>query len=320
VRDIVGKEEKELHSFQSLNMKDGGKFSTKFGKSNDYGAYGFFEAGTVPSRPCYGYGRELEAGIKICRDAIANKTSFVLVFGIPGTGKTLFPCTLVNRLNSQSTSRLPLAFLQCDPVYWGKNELEALPKFIEFLQKRTQLVIHLVELDKAFGPERDEWSVCEASLFRRCFRNLFTDEPKKSLVIATASYPDRIDDAFWVRFDSVIYIGPTNKQNVVQIISELLKRDDSSRIAEILLESFSNFDPALIPLGREVIRACKLLLNQRGDVSKADPAEIAVLLRHFISPFPKQIVDEYETKYKSLIIKSNQQIEHWPKTSQTVPL
>lgn len=279
----------------------------------DYGTFGFFEASKIPERPCFGYEREIEAGMGICSNVLDYETMFLLVFGVPGTGKTLYPCVLANRFNSISKERFSLAFIQCASEYYTEEkQVKKLYDFIKTLRKRFPLIVHLVELDALNRPyENHNHYAPTTVLLSKLLRLLFSEEHEKRLLIATTSAPDCIDPVFLSRFDNTIYIEPTSRDHIAQIITHFLNRDDSKKITEKLLRYFLDFQPPMIPLGRDVVRACRLLKRQYKDIDDLAPENISVLLKRFISPFPSKRIDEYEQKHKVLMERSNLQLKYW---------
>ena len=289
-------------------------------KKEKYEPFGFFKANKIPERACYGYEDQKNAGKAMCSEVLEGKAMLLLVFGFPRTGKTLFPCRLANLVNGISEQKFSLAYIQTSSYFlfedmaWRKK----LCKFNEKLYGEGPLIIHLVELDnisETFLTQaiKQNGDISSAkSFFMRFLNGLFSDSPKKSLIIATSSYPQNIASFLLSRFDNVFYIEPTGKKEIEEMIRSNLNRNDSERITKELLAYFQG--TGMTPLGRDVIHACDLLLRRPPKVDDLEPEEIAKWLKRFISPFPDELISQYREENKLLIEKSAHHIDYWLKS------
>jgi hypothetical protein len=303
------------YSQDPVSTASGGEQMQKDKAENTgYGPFGFYNYHEIPVRPCFGYERQIEAGMGLCLNVLENGNASLLVFGLPGTGKTLYPCTLANRFNKISKKKLSLAYIQCGPQYHSTPDfsMQKFFAFMKMIQRHSPLIIHLVELDSIERPcanlENPEQKFKSFSLLR-FLRTDFSEGFDKSLIVATATNPAQIDPELFNDIDNVFYIPPTGRSDVATMISQLLERVDSEEIAAKLGKSFSRF--GMIPLGRNVLRACKLINQQYKNIDNFSADEVVSLLKLLITPFPSSRVDEYEQQNEPLRAKCELEMRYW---------
>lgn len=282
-------------------------------------SFGVFSPSEIPRRPLFGYERQLKAGLGIGLTIFDNGNADLLAFGLPGTGKGLFPCALAHKFNDALNMGFYLAYIRCDhlELFDESDLVEKLSGFIEILKKKTPVILHLVQLDAIGKPLSSHNDVNNHESFgiariARLLRSLVSYTLEKTFLISTADYPDRIDEAFLSRFSNVFYFEPTNKDVIAEIIASLLHRKDSNEITRLFLEYALGFD--LIPMSGKVIRACRLIQKKTENINRLETEDVVNLLRRFVSPNTStDRISLYEKNNQAFIGMSKRQIDFWRK-------
>lgn len=282
-----------------------------------YVPFGFYKAGKIPRRPLFGYERQLEAGMGIGLNVADGERASLLAFGIPGTGKALFPCMLANQLKADFQKPFSLAYVICAPMYLSRQEdlIDHLSNLIRRVEENSPAILHLVELDTLGRPYHNRFGKNHepdvASLHVLSWiRNLFSEIPKGTFLICTTSYPEKLDATFLNRFNIMFYFEPTNRKMISRIISEELGRNDAEKITMKFMDYVTSF--GLTPLSGELFNACKLLKRNVRNVRDLHTQEVVGLLKRYTTlSFPTKSVEEYQKEHESYMKFSDHSINSW---------
>jgi SpoVK/Ycf46/Vps4 family AAA+-type ATPase len=279
---------------------------------------GFFEPNEIPKRHLFGHNKQLRACLSLCENVVNGGKEALLIFGLPGSGKNIFPCVLANKFNSiqkNSEQQLSLAYIECAPLIKmdEKEQISNLRYLLELAQKHKPVILHVCGLDILSGLN-SQITTCESfenkeSVFR-VLRLFFSNIPDKTLLLATVQEPKDVDPFFLSRFDNIFYFEEMSKNEVEEIIAFYLNRKDADTIATRLLKEIREFDMALS--SGVLINACKLAIQKTEDLQKLSSDDVALLLQHSLSPrLTDEKVTEYEKENKELLIQSNLQLKFW---------
>jgi len=215
----------------------------------------------------------------------------MLLFGSPGTGKTLIAMAIANHIQAKFIEISPSVILG----YPGEAE-KRLERIFSRLEKEPRAVVFLDEA---------EWILCRreeqtSSVMQRVIpvllsqlSRIFKDKSKPIIVIAATNKPEMIDSAFLRpgRFDKLFYIGLPDESARVEIIKMYLRdrehRLTDMQISEIArrLEGYSGADI------EQIIEEAAFLAFE----GRRDKQDVKITVEHIneaIKKTPRSVSDE----------------------------
>jgi SpoVK/Ycf46/Vps4 family AAA+-type ATPase len=216
----------------------------------------------------------------------------ILLFGPPGTGKTMFSKALANEIDGKYFE------IKAHHIsgYPGEGE-KRIESIFEELLSSERGVLFIDEAEWILRKREEQTS----SVMQRItptllsqWSRVFEYESSKNLifVIMTTNQPEMIDSAFLRsgRFDSVFYVPPPNKEQVKQILEKQLKDywDEKQNIdfnqyidillGELLKHIYGENNSEAYYCGADIYQLCKVakeiaIHNERKEIRKIDIEE-----------------------------------------------
>ena len=216
----------------------------------------------------------------------------ILLFGPPGTGKTMFSKALANEIGGKYFE------IKAHHIsgYPGEGE-KRIESIFEELLSSERAVLFIDEAEWILRKREEQTS----SVMQRItptllsqWSRVFEYESSKNLifVIMTTNQPEMIDSAFLRsgRFDSVFYVPPPNKEQVKQILEKQLKNywDEKQNIGfdeyidnllgELSTHIYGENNSEAYYCGADIYQLCKIakeiaIHNERGKIRKGDIEE-----------------------------------------------
>lgn len=155
----------------------------------------------------------------------------MMMYGAPGTGKTMFAEAIANYMN------LPLFVVTPADIfksYVGASEAAVKDLFLEIDACEEGAVLFIDECESIFskrtGETKDYKSSVTTELLQRM--NGFGVDGGKRIMIAATNRPDQIDSAYlrYKRFSYLVHVTPPDDVALKAIIESKLKHKDGSRI------------------------------------------------------------------------------------------
>lgn len=216
----------------------------------------------------------------------------LLLFGLPGTGKTLFARALAKELE------LPFLRMRTENIvsrWYGETE-RSMARALELAEEVAPCVLFIDEIDR-FG-QRGKLGEHEAT--RRTFSILLEwlgDESRKTIVVATTNKPQDLDEAF-IRVGRFDYLIPVflpdveARKRILEVHTSVvrkvpLKGVDLSDVAE-RTESFTGAE-----LEELVLRAARNALKEDRDTVTSEDFEHALMTFRINRDLRQRQVEEY---------------------------
>lgn len=275
----------------------------------------FYSAKDILTQPqLVNYEQQIRAGAALSYTVAQGKRPFaVMIFGIPGTGKGLFPFTLAKHVREGYGIHFSLAHIKCDELVTIQNVSQALDMINRIMilsEKHSPTFIVFDEIDALSASLPGLSSV--SAVYTRLMRKLVRDLPSQTLMIGITNYPNNIDFAVRRRFQVSIYMEPTTVEITTKIIERILNRTDSEKLAQKLWEKLE--ENAFVPLGSDIAKACEMARElYASEDQQLSPERLVELLSATMPGANVETVKDYEQKHADLINRSKYQQEYWSK-------
>ncbi|MFZ8846856.1 MAG: AAA family ATPase [Candidatus Hydrothermia bacterium] len=240
----------------------------------------------------------------------------ILLFGPPGTGKTMFSKALANEIGGKYFE------IKAHHIsgYPGEGE-KRIESIFEELLSSERAVLFIDEAEWILRRREEQTS----SVMQRItptllsqWSRVFEYESNKNLifVIMTTNQPEMIDPAFLRpgRFDSVFYVPPPNKEQVKQILEKQLKNywDEKQNIGfdeyiddllgRLSTHIYGENNSEAYYCGADIYQLCKVakeiaIHNESGEIRKGDIEEAKEKIKPSIR---REVIEEME-KFMNLL-------------------
>jgi len=267
-----------------------------------------------------GYNQQVATAKSITLYSLQKKTMFVnLVFGLPGTGKGIFPLYIAHKIAKEHDFRLK--FLKICVDKWLINEKKAfdvvngLLSEISTLKRNLGILLELENIESLAARRlRDLPSL--ASVIASFLDDIYRLSSKRkigSTVFLSTSFPNKVDEAILHRVHYVIYLHPSGTDEIKEILRHY-KVPEPERVAEALI---TQLEGKLVS-GNGLINACenikKLHIKYDRDIWK----NANLLMANAILAQSTESIAEYEARNEFFIKKSEATIKFWSAQSQEI--
>lgn len=192
----------------------------------------------------------------------------ILMFGPPGTGKTIFAKSLAKELG------IPFLRLRTEKIfskYVGETERN-LAKAIEIAEAVAPCVFFIDEVDR-FG-KRAGMVDTDSGTSRRVFSMLLEwlgDDRRQAIVVATTNVPEQLDEAFIRvgRFDYIIpvlYPDLEARVEILQVHTQVVRKVPLAEDVDLVKIATLTEYWTGAELEELVMRACRFALQEDADV------------------------------------------------------
>jgi len=188
----------------------------------------------------------------------------VLLYGVPGTGKTLTAKILSSVLG------FPLVYVRFDAIvssYLGETATN-LKKIFDFIE-RGQWVVLLDEFDVVGKQRDDQFEHGEIKRVVNNFMQLLDSFNGDSLIIAATNHEQLLDPGLWRRFDDIIHFELPDQEEREELFHLYFKSIKKTKLDYLKLAKLSNGLSAadISQVVSESIR--QMIINDKSEISLA---------------------------------------------------
>lgn len=156
----------------------------------------------------------------------------MMMYGAPGTGKTMFAKAIANKMG------LPLFIITPADIfksYVGASEAAVKDLFIEMEACPKGAVLFIDECESIFSKRTNETKDYKSAVTTELLQRMngFNSDGSKRIMIAATNRPDQIDSAYlrYKRFSYLVHITPPDDVALRAIIESKLRHKDGTKIA-----------------------------------------------------------------------------------------
>ena len=222
------------------------------------------------------------------RELLANNNisleSKVLLYGLPGTGKTLFVYALAGELN------IPVLHVHIDALissYLGETGKNIKTIFSE--ANSRECILFLDEFDSIAKQRDDTQELGELKRVVTVLLQNMDEFSHSNLLVAATNHEHLLDKAIWRRFNYQLHIGNLDKQSLTMLYKLYLPAHASNIDTDFLAEISEGMSGAIVKQIIDVALRRHLLSNQEYDLNE-------LLIESFIKSINSRF--DYEAKKK----------------------
>ena len=208
--------------------------------------------------------REQQHAGKLLENGLAPRRK-LLLFGPPGTGKTMTASVLAGELN------LPLLQVRLDGLITRfMGETAAKLRQVFDATGQTRGVYFFDEFD-AIGSQRGLANdVGEMSRVLNSFLQMIEQDDSHSLIVAATNHPEILDYALFRRFDDVLHYGLPDQDRIASLLKTRLRRVSAKGVSwQRLAQAGEGLSYAeLTRAADEVLK--ETLIQEKSGASEAD--------------------------------------------------
>ena len=280
----------------------------KESENTDFPAINFTPADKIKERRAFGHTKELNACVGIGLSIVNSGCKDVLVFGYPGTGVHVFPEVVVSFLNINCGQKFSFVSINCNKLLYGRSPLDfgkLCTELKNLVKNNSPMIVQVegMEIVNPFSLESEAEERTQTYL-NRMLRVLLGLHSDRTLVIGTTYNVRNLDLAIAKHFGVYIYLEPTDKDTIIQILTERLDNNGNpAKIAQQLISFMGRF--GLRISAYELCRAIDEIKQSNFKTKDISARETVDLLLNFIYPcYAKDRIKEYEAANSPLITLS----------------
>jgi len=256
-----------------------------------------------------GYKKQMDFGMLIGELAIKQNTEYrILLFGFPGTGKTLYPQALTYNLKKEGLD-YSLLTVKCNSLRIDspKHVRSLIKKIESYTKKGRRVILVLDELD-IFAQRRDESEYSVYNTATGYIMNLLEERNPSTITLGITNNPYKLDVAVRDRFDFPLYF-PMQDTDIESLLKHK-KMPKPKETADCLNDMYRE-DQARSS-NRRMLRSLEFIktINESPDVLNGmkisnNPREMARII--YINsgiPILYEEMEDYEGENASIINKS----------------
>jgi SpoVK/Ycf46/Vps4 family AAA+-type ATPase len=261
-----------------------------------------------------GYDKQLHAvSVLSYLTAIKSlKSPLVILFGVPGTGKSVFPFMVARHVSEVYEIPFSLAFVKCDELTRIEPQskvIDSIQRIINLSEENSPSIVVFDEIEALSQPIRE--ASRESASLTHFMRRLIAREPSRLLLIGVTNYPSAVDFSVSRLTELWSYFKPPNVETIERIIQKMLRRSDSRELAVSLQEYFEKI--GFVPMQSDLIVACRSLQERATGGEDWHPStdDLAHELAVLTNASPKNGIVQYEKDFAPLIGRAAMQQEYW---------
>lgn len=274
-----------------------------------------------------GYDDQFTVAASFILDVLEKKSELLqkslLIFGVPGNGKTFFPKALVPRLKEKSDLSFNLLRIICDYVPMHIPASVTIAELMDCINESLRFEPILVYFDEVdlLCPHMDQVSP-KQSPYSAWMRRLLRDDrlrTKDIVLMGVTNNPTSIDLSVKRNFGTLVYFEPTPFEVIKEIIKAELdgyvKKPDE--IADKYISGYQSLK--MRPMGAEVTTACRILKASHPNLNSMSLNQIVSILKGKTPVPPTDVeIQASEKRYKDLKNLCEQNyMPHWLNVSRT---
>jgi SpoVK/Ycf46/Vps4 family AAA+-type ATPase len=275
----------------------------------------FFPSNQIPKGELVGYDLQRNANMAIGLASLDVTPCFVLAFGIPGTGKSVFPFDLARRMDDVFKIGVSMMHVSCDKVLSSgapiQTIMNALQRSLTHAHRNLPAFVVFDEIDSLSAPigEADEY----AAALTRWLRNYGDSLYKETFTIGITNYPFKMDFSVWRRIRSISFFDLTPNEVHAGIIKHHFGRSIIScrKVCDVIHTELEKTD--FVPLGADVEKACIQLEELHTSVRQLSDKRLGKDLANLITGSPRHFIEAYRQKYQDHIVRAKSQMSWWEK-------
>lgn len=281
----------------------------------------FYSPTEIPAdKRLFGYDLQKKAGLGLSIGVHRGGCQTLLTFGYPGTGKSDYPFVLASILNQHFDPPFSVIEIKCDKMASViDNPLETRSMLTERLneaQEHKPLIISFDEIESMVPPLEEV--IASRGTLVQWLRDYLNEIRSKTMLLAVTNYPKRVDDSVYRRLHVPIYFNPTPHEVVRTLIREFIgcAGNVADEIARGIAANLKRHK--MIPMGANVIYACKTAIKACDDLNTLTTEEIVNHLTSCIPPTSSKSVQNYRKGNKDLIEFSEKRIlPYWSERARS---
>lgn len=258
-----------------------------------------------------GYKGQFVTATAIVLSSFKNHMLFTtLLFGLPGTGKSVFPFYVAKMLR-ESAKPIRLIRISCPILLGQRREVADIAKgFESFLHqdigKPTILFFDEIDAVSSFRTSVASSSVHVITRLLDHTRRLVDKREALVTVFLSASYPNQIDEAILGRVNYVIYFPPAGIEEIDAILAHY-GVPEPERVAEALTIKLGGW-----PLsGRGLVSACESIERLRLNYGQNAWDNADLIMANAVLLQKADSVKKYEAENKNFIESNERTRSFW---------
>lgn len=264
-----------------------------------------------------GHEVELEAVAEFARFVASSNTSWaIMLFGWPGTAKTIFPRALARKLN-EGGQPFGLAQIRCQGLTAKLNvddvrqRLEQLDDFLA--RSADPKIIVFDELD-AFAPKRrDNPSLLRLSTWVMDFFDSDSPRLEQTLLMGITNNPSEVDPAVRDRVPCSLYFDLPDR-DVVEAMLGHIGMPQAGRVADELFQQLAGRREHAT--GRSVFSTANLAIARfKKTLETMNPGVIAQFMLAHGNAVSEQELAGFRLGHRGLISRSKDFVDAWSPTT-----
>lgn len=267
----------------------------------------------------FGYDVQKKAFLELGLTAHELNPCFVLVLGIPGTGKTSFIRGLAYVLNHSYRCHYSLMTAKCDQllrmITSGKATISDVIKILENgvnqAWKNKPAIVLFDEID-SLSPSISDTEP-QYGLLTKWIRAYCEEEAvsERIFTAGTTNYPNVVDFSVRRRMGISMFFEEPTKQVVSKMIEKLLSTYSENGLGDAVFDELNK--RGIVPLASDVVIGCNQFLSRCATVQSLPFRQKRDDLAALIGGSPRSRIKKYYADFKDDIETARYQMEYYAK-------